>query len=453
MRILVLTNMYPPHAYGGYELSCRDVVTRWRDRGHDVLVLTSDWRVPGVGPDSAGAPAAEGGVPVHRHLRLYWDDHRIVDPPPWRRLLLERANQASLRRALADHRPDVVSAWAMGALSMGLLTTVLEQGIALVPVVCDEWPVYGPVVDGWTRALSRRPVTARLVRRLTGLPTGLPALDAAGPACFVSATLRQGVRQRSPWTFPVAPVTFSGIEPAAFPWRGPAPAWSWRLLYVGRVDPRKGITTAVRALASCPPDATLAVVGRGDDQHLAHLRRLAADLGVDGRVSFEAVDRGELASRYAAADALLFTSTWEEPFGLVPLEAMACGTPVVATATGGAAEFLRDGGNCLAVPPDDPAALTAALRRLAGDAQLRDRLTAGGRHTAAALGVDQLADTLEHWHRWAVAPADGAVPTDRQLPPWPPEHPAPDRSTDSARHEATAAAPPATPPSTTGADR
>jgi glycogen synthase len=79
---------------------------------------------------------------------------------------------------------------------------------------------------------------------------------------------------------------------------------------------------------------------------------------------------------------VLFPVRWEEPWGLVPLEAMAAGRPVVATATGGAAEYLRDGENALVVPPDDPVALAAAVRRLE-DEGLRARLVAGGRATAA----------------------------------------------------------------------
>ncbi len=85
---------------------------------------------------------------------------------------------------------------------------------------------------------------------------------------------------------------------------------------------------------------------------------------------------------------MLFPVTWPEPFGLVPLEAMACGRPVVATATGGAAEYLRDGENCLIVPVDDPQSLAAAVQRLAADEALRAGLVAGGHATAARLTQD-----------------------------------------------------------------
>lgn len=399
MRVLVLTNMYPPHAYGGYEQSCRDVVERWRARGHEAEVLTSTVRV-------AGAPeVAETGI--HRALQLYWDDHQILSPPYRRRWAIERHNERVLRGVLDRFRPTVVSAWAMGAMSFGLLTEVLRRGLPLVPVVCDEWPVYGPVVDAWLRPLAPRPAMARLVATATGLAATLPPLDSARPACFVSAFLRDVVRRRSPWEFPHAAVVHSGIDLDEFPLAPAEPCpWAWKVLYVGRIDPRKGIDTVVRALARCPEEATLEVHGQGDDRYLGELRAMCAELGVADRVRFTVTPRAELAGVYRRADVLVFPSVWEEPFGLVPLEAMASATPVVATLVGGAAEFLEDGANCLAVPPGDDPALAAALARLADAPALRGRIVEGGRRTAQTFTADRLADVLEEHHR---AAAGGAM--------------------------------------------
>lgn len=408
--------MYPPHSYGGYEQSCRDVVTRWRAVGHRVEVLTSDLRVGGALPvDDAGDGPEEG---VRRRLHLYWADHDMISPPLWTRRRWEAANRAALDAALAECRPQVVSAWAMGAMSLGLLTRVAARGLPVVSVVCDEWPVYGPEADAWLRPLFRRPRLAEAVRRLTGLPGTLPPLDQAGPACFVSRFLLERCRRDSPWSFPEASVVYSGLAGGEFPYR-PEPTgrpFGWRLLHVGRIDPRKGIDVAVRAAAACPAGTTLRVLGDGDPAHRAALAALAGELGLGERVTFGSAPRGSLADAYHSSDALVFCPRWEEPFGLVPLESMACGTPVVASPTGGSAEFLCDGYNCLCVPRDDPGAVAAALYRLAREPGLRSRLAEGGRATAAALGVDELAASLEAWHRWAVEPAGRARPPERRLP-------------------------------------
>ena len=173
----------------------------------------------------------------------------------------------------------------------------------------------------------------------------------------------------------------------------PAPVvdWRWRLLYVGRLDDRKGVDTAVEAMAGLPEEARLELIGGWDAAEEARLRRLAHDVGVEARVHFAGqLDRSEVAAAYASADVTVFPVRWEEPWGLVPLESMAKGRPVVATGRGGSAEYLRDGENCLLFAPGDAEALAVAIRRLATDPPLRVRLREAGlktapRHTEAAL--------------------------------------------------------------------
>ncbi len=391
MRILVVTTMYPPQHYGGLEQMCHDVVRRWSARGHEVEVLTSDLLVV------PGAPERHGGV--HRDLRLYWDDHRLLTPSWPQRFRRERANQAALARALASSRPDVVSVWGVGTLSMGVLRTLARGEVPMVFVVCDEWARYAADVDPWTRAWRNRRRLARAVERVTGLPAVFEDVTLGSVACFTSADTLAASR-RSPFSFPDATITYSGIDTDDFPIgaRTPRPTWDGRLLCVGRIDRRKGLDIAVRALALLDDQTTLDIVGRGDDEHLHELHDLVAELGLTERVRFSLAERADLAAIYAAADAFVFPVRWNEPFGLTPLEAMACATPVIATATGGSAEFLADGHNCLRIPVEHPEALADAVRRLAADPELRTRLAAAGLRTAAGLTTDHVADRLEAWH-------------------------------------------------------
>jgi glycosyltransferase involved in cell wall biosynthesis len=156
-----------------------------------------------------------------------------------------------------------------------------------------------------------------------------------------------------------------------------------KLLYVGRIDARKGIDAAVRALAELPDGFTLTVVGHGHAGHLRELVQIAHGLSVADRVELlPGRPRAELPETYAAHDAVLFPVRWAEPWGLVPLEAMEVGRPVVASGRGGSGEYLRDGENSLLADPDRPATIAAAVQRLADDAQLRARLRAGGFATA-----------------------------------------------------------------------
>jgi glycosyltransferase involved in cell wall biosynthesis len=165
----------------------------------------------------------------------------------------------------------------------------------------------------------------------------------------------------------------------------PTEPWRWRMVCVGRIDRQKGIDTAVAALAQLPREATLTVLGSGDERYIDELRALAERLGVAGQLRLEGfADHHGLVSAYAAADVVVFPVRWNEPFGLVPLEAMGLGRPVVATARGGSAEFLEHGVNALVFDADDPAGLADAVKHLAERPELRDQLRAEGRRTAAS---------------------------------------------------------------------
>lgn len=397
-KVLTLTSLYPPHHLGGAELSCHDVMIRLGERGHDVDVLCADTRLPGV------VDAEEHGV--HRRLRIYLDDGEPRTPPVRQRFAIERHNQAVLAEALDRHRPDVISVWHMGAMSLGLLTTLIERDVPVVYAVCDEWPAYETVLDPWARLWwgSRgRRFAGRVVRAVARVPTVVPDLGASGAFLWVSDLTRRRVEANTVWHYPRQSVIYSGIDTRSFPPLPPVTGaaerpWRWRIVYAGRFDPRKGPDVVIRALAHLPGDAHVGLYGRGGGPERRRLELLAADLGVADRVSFGEVDRPELARVYRDADVVVFPSEWEEPFGLVPVEAMACGTPVVATASGGSAEFLFDDVNCLRIPRRDPAALANAIVRLAHAPDLRRRLVSAGYRTAAQLDAERLTDVIERWH-------------------------------------------------------
>ncbi|MCU1459986.1 MAG: glycosyltransferase [Acidimicrobiales bacterium] len=394
VSVLALTNMYPPHHLGGYELSCRDVMARLAARGHAVTVLTTDMRRPGVAD-----PPGERATGVRRDLTMYWDDHDLVSPPVWRRVAIERANQRALRDAIDAARPDVVSVWNMGAMSFGLLTTIAARRVPVVLAVCDDWLRYGPNLDAWSRLFTGRRrlgVVAATVLRAPPGPPDPTVGDVA--ACFVSRDVRARAEVALGHPIGRAAVVYSGIDRVDFPLAAPdARPWRGRLLFVGRLDERKGLETVLAALAHMG-GTSLDIVGPGPADYRARLEQRVAQLGLGDRVRFDEVPRSQLAEQYRAADAFVFPSEWDEPFGLVPVEAMACGTPVIASGTGGSAEFLVDGANCLIAAPGQAVAWAAAINRLAGNAELRSRLVRGGLATADELDVERLADVFEAWH-------------------------------------------------------
>ena len=393
MRILTVGNRYPPWSAGGYERLWAGMVGDLRERGHSVWILTTR---PDPGDLAPSPPVAAGpgdlaraaGIDpdVHRELGWYWRDHAFPPcslPATVRR---ERANAAVFAQQLAACRPDVIIWFSMGGMSLAMLGQGAAAGLPAVAVVADDWLSYGPRVDGLTRRL---PGPAR--RRLAGVLTRALALGPGpemvpGPALrvsFISRFLRDAARTSGGWTA-AASVDHPGVDSVRFAPAVPAP-WTGRLLCCGRIDPRKGVATALRALAQLP-DATLTVDGDGGRCQRAGLHTVAARAGVADRMRWQLTAPEALADVYAACDALLFAVEWPEPWGLVPLEAMAVGRPVIATRTpGGTAEYLKPEGNCILVAPGDPAELASAVRRLAADPRLRERLVAGGHRTAAGL--------------------------------------------------------------------
>jgi glycosyltransferase involved in cell wall biosynthesis len=180
------------------------------------------------------------------------------------------------------------------------------------------------------------------------------------------------------------------------------------VLQLGRLVPRKGIDNVVRALALMRRGAAgmrparLVVVGGGsarpDEQltpEIGRLRRLATELGVGRRVNFAGcAEHEQLRDWYVAADVFV-TTPWYEPFGITPLEAMACGTAVIGSAVGGIKHTVQHGVTGWLVPPHDPAALAARLDQLRADPALGTAMgTAGVRRVRAHFTWDQVAERL-----------------------------------------------------------
>jgi type III pantothenate kinase len=174
-----------------------------------------------------------------------------------------------------------------------------------------------------------------------------------------------------------------------------------RIVSIGRLVERKGVHTLVEALRHVP-DAELVVAGGPDereldgDPHVRALRAAAVEHGVADRVRFVGrVTRDDVPALLRSADVVAVVP-WYEPFGIVPLEAMACGVPVVGSAVGGLLDTVVHGVTGLLVPPRDPVATAAALRTVLGDDDLRVRLgRAAAEHVAARFGWPRVGELTE----------------------------------------------------------
>jgi glycosyltransferase involved in cell wall biosynthesis len=177
-----------------------------------------------------------------------------------------------------------------------------------------------------------------------------------------------------------------GVDVGAFTPQGPVDPRRegvHRVVAVGRLVARKGMGNLVSALADLP-DAELVIAGGPPPEELAgdpaaaRLLALAERLGIADRVILRGrVGRTDLPALLRSAD-VVGCIPWYEPFGIVPLEAMACGRPVVATAVGGLKDTVVGGVTGVHVSPRDPSAAAAAIASLLEDAEARERMGAAG---------------------------------------------------------------------------
>lgn len=282
-----------------------------------------------------------------------------------------------LDRAWAADRPDITHAhfWMSG-----IATQLAARHLALPTV--QTFHALGVVKHRYQGALDTSPAERQKLEAMV-----------AREATWVSATCSDEVFElvrlgRARARTSVVPC---GVDIDLFTPDGPSvPRGDLRrVVSVGRFVPRKGFDIAVQALAGIP-DTELVIVGGpkrvalDDDPEAVRLRKLAAELGVGDRVQlYGSVAREDMPAILRSADVVACTP-WYEPFGIVPLEAMACGVPVVASAVGGMLDTVVHDVTGLLVRPQHPADVAAAVCKLLRDDFLRQSLGAAGRDRARA---------------------------------------------------------------------
>lgn len=372
MRILVVSNLYPPHYLGGYEILCRQVVVELSARGHELLVLTSD--------HGAAEPSGHlDGIPVHRTLHLETPFDRAPRISRVLRMRVGAHNAGVFRAAAALFKPDLVFLWSQLRLTIACARAAEGLGIPAACTLND--PHLGGYLPAPFRATPKgvvRWATDRSVFRSATL-LGLRLR----PLTCISRALRDDLANLGV-AMDGAQIIYQGIPVESFPMK-PDPGGLGappRILYAGQLHAYKGVHTLVEAVRMlqerglAAPRVTIA--GAGPEEYVSGLRAEADRAGVDARFPGR-VPQNELAALYRENDIFAFTSTWREPFGLTHLEAMASGTPVVSTHEGGHGEFLRHGENALLFEGGDAEGLADRLAALMGDEGLRRRLALAAR--------------------------------------------------------------------------
>ncbi len=230
----------------------------------------------------------------------------------------------------------------------------------------------------------------------------------------VSAAARHFIDRFFPGDYKVIP---NGVDVARFQRAVPLARWQdgrQNILFVGRHEPRKGLLDLLKAYrlmrkAGC--QCRLLIVGSGPQEREARryvMTRRLQDVEFLGRVS-----DAEKAQLYRTADVFVSPATGRESFGIVLLEAMAAGTPVVCSDIHGYKGVVRRNEQGLLVPPRDPKALAAATLRLLGDPELRARMGASGRARAEEFSWERVTEKVDDYYGFVIR----RLAAQGQLPP------------------------------------
>jgi glycosyltransferase involved in cell wall biosynthesis len=370
MRILML-NDYAVST-GGAETMMYDQCDWLRERGHEVRVLASDAQIV-----PAGLPKAD--YPCRGATNRFQAVLSAFNP----------SASAAMTKALDDFNPDIVHVkmflWQLSPSILGALEgraavyeimtykPVCPMGTKLLPdgQRCTKFPGLPCLLEG---CLTPQTWLAMMVQRILWLKNK----KVFARMVTVSHTMRQRLDE-------------SGLGPCSVIANGCHAHQRRRqlsstplLAFAGRLSPEKGVDTLLKAFRKSidrAPEAKLVIAGDGPQRKT--LEKLSRELGAHQHVSFLGqVGRPEMQKYFEEAWIQIVPSQWEEPFGVVTIEAMMRGTAVIASNHGGCAECVADGRTGLLFPAGDSDALADAISKLIQDKKLCEAMGSAGRDLA-----------------------------------------------------------------------
>ncbi|MBI5568278.1 MAG: glycosyltransferase family 4 protein [Chloroflexi bacterium] len=388
MRLLFLSNLYPPYDRGGLEQLCHEMTARLQQRGHTVRVLTSQYGVNGQTPHDPAVIRAlylEADINYYRPLDFFTQRRRH-----------EADNLNALRRTIDEFKPDRCVVWGMWNLSRALphlIEQLLPERVAYY--IASYWPAEADMHAQYWNLPANRSVGALVKAPLRALALAQlkrekypPQLQLRRVRCvsqYVRDTLvKAGAAPHS------TGVLFLGIDPEPF-LRSIEPAAPTsdaplRLIYFGSLVADKGVHTAIEALGELKTRGLadkvhLTIVGGGHPAYEAQLRTLTTEAGLTDRVEFVGrVPRADVPAWLSRSDVFLFTSIWAEPMARSVMEAMAARLLVIGSEVGGQIEMMQHGQNALTYQAGDASALANVIELAFNDPARRARLAQAGQH-------------------------------------------------------------------------
>ncbi|MBD2691081.1 glycosyltransferase family 4 protein [Anabaena catenula] len=373
LKILIVSNLYPPQVLGGYERSIADYARLLHLRGHNVLVLTSN-----AEEYATNYEIAEPAPVVHRSLYLCgeWTN----EGPQWYspELMLPRIleNRKITAEELQNFQPDICLAGNIDFLGIELLDKILADGIPVAHYVMNNSPGYLPILTP----------KSKLHQYITCSDWIKSNLEETNYPVETTQTIYPGAAVEE-------------FYQAELP-----PRDKIRIAYASLVMPYKGADVLIEALsllhnAGIEFSVTIAG-GTMKPEFVEALKEFVESEGMQNQVKFPGVlSRQELKELYRTHNVLVFPSRFPEPFGISQIEAMAAGLTLVTSGTGGAGEIVEHGEDGLKFESENPLDLADVLSSLLINPEEWERITYAGQQTAMSKfsqtrAVEQLENVL-----------------------------------------------------------
>jgi glycosyltransferase involved in cell wall biosynthesis len=383
MRILALSNFYPPYERGGEEISAQAIVNGLRGRGHTVEVITSGY----------GSNICQDGIYRDFDFEMDFEPLKTALRFFVKRKAIIRKDLKVCRKHFSRLNPEIVLMFSLWNIPREVAYEAEGYHKPVVYRLASYWPTLPSQYQYYWESTGRNAIT-KLIKKIIR-PYAIAILAREQPPKLKLAHtvgISQAVlNEYQALGFPLnnARVIHNGIQIENFenprsPWlKGQAPE-PIKLLYVGRMAPEKGVHTVIEAYSFILkefPNSVLTLAGSSwDPGYEQGLKDLSARLGVVEKVTFTgSVEPTQVPELMAGHHVLLVPSIWAEPFGRVLLEGMASGLVVIGTARGGMETVLKDEETGLVFPPEDAGKLVEQIRRILFEPALGQRLAQNGK--------------------------------------------------------------------------
>lgn len=346
MKILIISNYFPPHFKGGYELSCQEVTDYLYAKGEDVLVLCGNY-----GKDSV---VSRKNYRVIR--KLNYIDYLSNDY--WNKSHVEKENYALTNRFIDEFQPDFVYFWNQQYISLAPYWAVKKHKLPHLFDIGDVWPL----------KYFRDTVKGKIKSAVKGiLPNFLDAKMKIDPVVILSDWMKpmfiEKFASKAIYTIPRGVTTKENVD------INPN-SENIKMMFAGRIEPLKGLELIIKVLAKFTDYKwILDVYGDGEDEYILKIQSLIAEKSLTNRV----ILRGKLYpldTAYQTHDLFLFPTLAMEGFGRVAIEAMSYGLPVLTVDKYGPNDIVENGYNGFKCSPDNLECWENKVKQLLSDNSL-----------------------------------------------------------------------------------